>query len=178
MRTVGGFSPAGGVTILADRITSASFALSSDNGGFDAELRDGDFIYVPKKLVNVSVVGKVVKPGLVLYKPGKSYKYYVDEAGGYDKRAFVRTAMIYRIRKGAWVSLTEIEDILPGDVIYIPERPQDYYWNRIRDIIAMSSGIVSVAATIFILTKYQFFHAGMYKQNKIFFHVLPSTLLP
>ena len=45
-------------------------------------VKAGDQIYVPKKPRVVLVTGNVALDGFIEYKPGKRFKYYLDQAGG------------------------------------------------------------------------------------------------
>jgi protein involved in polysaccharide export with SLBB domain len=111
-------------------------------------LQDGDIISVPKKVVSVSVVGKVVRPGMLPFTPGEEWKHYVKLAGGFDKNSYGRYAKVYKRRNNGWVSAVDAGMIEAGDIIMVPELPAGYQWNKFKDIVALTSGVLGVAGTI------------------------------
>lgn len=121
----------------------------------DYRLEQGDSVFVPQRLTNVSVVGRVAMPGLYPHHPGKSWDYYVDLAGGFDKNSYKSRAKIYKKDMDAWVFVSGEVLVDAGDIIMIPELPQDYYWNKIKDAITITSGIFSIMLTLVVLTSSQ-----------------------
>jgi len=50
-------------------------------------LFEGDIIVVPKKLETVKLRGELLYPNTVRFSPNKTFKYYLDGAGGFDSNA-------------------------------------------------------------------------------------------
>jgi hypothetical protein len=60
----------------------------SQKGGFDdLSLRGGDSIYVPMRPATVAVRGRVNSPANIVWREGKSWKWYVQQAGGFSDSA-------------------------------------------------------------------------------------------
>src|SRR5690606_4329231 len=56
------------------------------NTKYDIPLEDEDVIVVPRQLRTVIVRGQVLNPNRVVYQPGKSLKYYINQAGGFTSK--------------------------------------------------------------------------------------------
>lgn len=69
-----------------------------DKGGYDdLPLRGGDIIVIPMRPATVTVRGRVNSPRNIVWREGKSWKWYVQQAGGYsdsadEDRVYVRYA--------------------------------------------------------------------------------------
>lgn len=111
----------------------------------DILLKDGDQVYVPKKSLVIKVSGNVINPGLLTYEPGKAYDYYIQKAGGFAWRASTGKVKLIKGTTGEWRKPDGA--IEPGDVIWVPEKPERHTWNTIKDILA----VVSSAATIYLV---------------------------
>jgi polysaccharide export outer membrane protein len=118
---------------------------------YDIELQEGDEIIIPQKSDVVNVSGSVMASGSYVYK-SKSYKSYIDMAGGYSYYADKGRTFILRYdgsaakAKSGLFSSTKVE---PGDTIVVPEKFETIAWLReIRDItqiitnLAISAGVV------------------------------------
>ena len=53
----------------------------------DLLLKEGDVIVVPKKLETVKLRGELLYPNTVRFSSNKSFKYYINGAGGFDSKA-------------------------------------------------------------------------------------------
>ncbi len=116
-------------------------------------LQEGDVLSVPRRINSVGVTGKVARPGFVNFETGKQWKYFVNLAGGFEKRSYEKYAKVYKRKHNAWVSAGDAGVIDRGDIILIPELPQSYGWNVFKDLLAVTSGIVSLTTTIIILSR-------------------------
>ncbi|MEZ4777369.1 MAG: SLBB domain-containing protein [Bacteroidia bacterium] len=135
---------AGGITALADlkgsylnreRIGKVALrlekALRHPGSKYDIHLLEGDTLVIPPRLDIVRISGNVLKPGTtVLFEPGKKkLKYYVNLAGGYDRRTQRRmTTVSYvdgrvkRTKRILWVK--DYPKIDQGSVIEVAVRPE------------------------------------------------------
>jgi len=111
------------------------------------QLEPFDAIYIPRKAHGVSVIGKVVSPGIVKFRAGKNWEYYVNLAGTFDKDAFKSKSLVYKPGKGAWISVINAGPIKSGDIIFVPEIPFGYRWERFRDVITISTALFT---TVFL----------------------------
>ncbi len=89
----------------------------------DFELRDGDVVRVDAVLASVRVEGEVRHPGLVEFKPDRSAAEYVALAGGFSRRAASSKVRLTRAVTGQSALARDIPMIAPGDLIWVPERP-------------------------------------------------------
>lgn len=53
-------------------------------------LQDGDTLTIPRRVDLVRIRGEVLNPATVEYNPTKSFRAYIDEAGGFTNKAFRR----------------------------------------------------------------------------------------
>ena len=90
------------------------------------DLQEGDRIFVPGQQNTVRISGAVLYPNTVIYVPGKSYRYYIDAAGGFSNNARRNKAFIIymngmsRPARGGYFDYTS--KIEPGCEIVVPER--------------------------------------------------------
>jgi protein involved in polysaccharide export with SLBB domain len=61
--------------------------MNSDYSKSDLLLKEGDIIVIPKKLETVKLRGELLYPNTVRHTDNKSFKYYLDGAGGFDSNA-------------------------------------------------------------------------------------------
>ncbi len=62
----------------------------------DVPVRDGDVLLIPKKADYVMVNGQVFNPTAVSYKPGRSAKWYLSQAGGMTPLADKKAVFVIR----------------------------------------------------------------------------------
>ncbi len=116
-------------------------------GGDESEdvlLLHGDRIVVPKRTTTVEVIGQVVDPGEVRHMPGKRYDYYVKEAGGYGSSARKGRVRVVSGSTGEWMYAKSAGALSPGDVVWVPERPETDWWKVTREIAAFLTSIATV----------------------------------
>jgi protein involved in polysaccharide export with SLBB domain len=126
----------------------------------DIEVRAGDSLIIPKKPSYVMVSGQVFNPTAIAFRPGKSAKWYLTQAGGPtllgDKKAvFVIRAdgSVITTGNSMWSGASMGAVLEPGDTVVVPERavggPLDW-----QIIFAAAQVASSVASTIFIALHY------------------------
>ena len=64
-------------------------ALENPGSEYDVVLREGDNLIVPEYNGTVKVSGNVMYPNTVVYHAGKNYKYYINQAGGYQDLGYL-----------------------------------------------------------------------------------------
>ena len=62
-------------------------ALANPGGPEDLVLMEGDELVIPELVNTVKISGDVLFPNTVIFTPGKKYKYYVNQAGGWGNTA-------------------------------------------------------------------------------------------
>ena len=99
-------------------------ALANPGCDEDIELHDGDELIIPRYNRTVKISGDILKPNVVAFKDGKSYKYYIEQAGGYGKRA--RTSHTYILYQNGTIAKASKGKIEPGCEIIVPTKgPKD-----------------------------------------------------
>jgi protein involved in polysaccharide export with SLBB domain len=96
----------------------------------DITVRAGDLLVVPKRPSYVMVQGQVYGPTAVAYRPGKSAKFYLMQAGGPTNLANKKATFVVRANgtvignNGSfWVSGDGMDSPLqPGDMVVVPEK--------------------------------------------------------
>jgi len=114
----------------------------------DVLLKGEDIINIPPISLVVKVSGNVVNPGLIEYKPGEDYTYYIDKAGGFSWRARKGKVRIIKGLTSEWVRPSKSKKIDPGDVIWIPEKPDRDYWGFFKDTMIVLGNLATVYLVI------------------------------
>jgi protein involved in polysaccharide export with SLBB domain len=86
----------------------------------DVKLEDGDVILVPKIPDSVIVTGEVNNPVSIYYEEGKSYKYYLNKAGGLKRNADKKGIYVLKANGSAESRSTGFSKIQRGDIIVAP----------------------------------------------------------
>ena len=126
-------------------------ALENPGSEYDVVLREGDRIVVPEYNGTVKISGNVMYPNTVSYHPGKSYKYYIKQAGGFGNRAKKsKTWILYQ--NGTMAIVGHGTRIEPGCEIIVPTKiPFDY--SKLSQLIQIGTNMTSLVAMIVILSK-------------------------
>jgi protein involved in polysaccharide export with SLBB domain len=112
-----------------------------------------DHIVVPRKDIFVYVSGDVKYPGAYKYCSGKTFRYYIDAAGGFTVRADRGNVFGLRYFEDA-SQMTDLSEIHEGDIIVVPDSQQAKMLSTV--ILPIFQAIVtslSVGLAIFSLTK-------------------------
>jgi len=96
----------------------------------DVVVRSGDVLVVPKRPSYVMVQGQVYGATAVAYRPGKSAKWYLTQAGGTTNMANKKATFVIRANgtvigshSSFWVSGDGLNVALqPGDMVVVPEK--------------------------------------------------------
>ena len=126
-------------------------ALENPGSEFDVILREGDHIVVPEYNGTVKISGNVMYPNTVVYSPGKNYKYYINQAGGYGNRAKKsKTWIIYP--NGTMAQVGYGAKIEPGCEIVVPtkQKPDPA---KAQQWLSIAQSVFSMSAMIAILIK-------------------------
>ncbi len=100
------------------------------NTSSDVVVRDGDVLVVPKKADYVTVNGQVFNPTAVSYRPGRSARWYLNQAGGLTQLANKKAVFVIRAdgsvlasknNSGYWSGDPLSASLRPGDSIVVPE---------------------------------------------------------
>lgn len=119
----------------------------------DVVLHNGDRIVVPRSVSLVSVQGEVKAPGYVPYSPGRDVSDYVKEAGGYTSRAHKGRVRVTLAATGGQVSADEAGALRPGDVVWVPTRPERSTWATVRDVLTTAAQVATIYLVVHQATK-------------------------
>lgn len=100
--------------------------------GLSQRLRSGDVLTVPERRNEVTVLGAVVRPGIVSFVPGQPLSHYVGVAGGFSKEADRGDLMVLRPKTRARLNWRDVEVVEPGDRIIVPYRERRTVLERVQ----------------------------------------------
>lgn len=129
-----------------------AFVNNSDDD--NVPLNDGDVIVVPRNPRSVFIYGQVNKAGYVQHLPGKTFDYYLQQAGGMTSNADKGRERVIKGRTGVWVK-PEQTTIEAGDQIYVPQPPDEpvstklAYYGAIAGIVGGIAAILSTSAFLY-----------------------------
>ena len=127
---------------------SIGVLLEANDSRGDVLLRRGDRIVVPRAVTVVSVQGEVRAPGHVPYIAGWNVENYVKAAGDYTSRAFQSRVRVTLATTGRQVGADETKAVMPGDIIWVPTKPERNPWGTIRDIIGVTAAAAAIVLAI------------------------------
>ncbi|MGE6220101.1 SLBB domain-containing protein [Nubsella zeaxanthinifaciens] len=123
----------------------------------DLILEEGDIIRVPKQLQTVKVTGEVLNPNSIVYIPGKSFKQYINGAGGFTSTAWKNRAYIKYANGSAeaakkFLFFNNYPKVKPGAEILVPVKAEREKITA-QAWIGIGTGIASLAAIIVSLLR-------------------------
>lgn len=117
------------------------------NPGSDADivLREGDRIVVPQYTGTVNINGEVMYPNTVGFVKGKKASYYIDQAGGFNKKAKRgQTYIIYM--NGMVAKVSHNAKPMPGCKIVVPAKATTKM--SIAETMTIGTSVASIATMI------------------------------
>lgn len=118
--------------------------ISENSRQLDITLLPDDYIRIPKKSFAVTVLGRVVNPGLIPYREEESIHYYIQAAGGFGYKADEGDIRIIKANTGAVIEAKDDVAIAMGDKIMVPqEKPVDW-WGTIKDVGLFLANLATV----------------------------------
>jgi protein involved in polysaccharide export with SLBB domain len=129
-------------------------ALKNPGSDDDIVLREGDRIIIPTYNGTVKIDGEVMYPNSVAFKDGKSAKYYISQAGGYNRYAKKNMAYVIYMN-GTVAKVSDGAKIRPGCEIVVPQKALNRK-SGLSEYLAIGSTAAAVAtmgATIANLLK-------------------------
>ena len=118
-------------------------ALKNPGSDADIVLREGDEIFIPTYNSTVKVNGEVMYPNSVGYVDGKSAKYYIKRAGGYNRYAKKNMAYVIYMN-GTVAKVNDGAKIRPGCEIVVPQKAMNRKMS-ITEYLAIGSTAASIA---------------------------------
>ncbi|MFZ0461988.1 MAG: SLBB domain-containing protein [Candidatus Acidiferrales bacterium] len=142
--------PIGRVTIQI-----SSNVNSWKNTSRDIAVRAGDTLIIPKRPSYVMVQGQVYNATAVSYRPGRSAKWYLSQAGGPTNLANKRATFVIRADgtvigshgSSLWMGGGLDQSLQPGDTVVVPEKalggPRN--WQAFFQMAQVLSGVTTSA---------------------------------
>lgn len=126
-------------------------AIENPKSEYDIVLRENDRLIIPEFNNTIKINGAVMHPNTVLYKKGESFKYYIEQAGGYSDLAEKKRAyIVYMNGMTAKVKGSSKDLIKPGAEIIVPTKEEREKMS-LGQTIALGSSITSMASVIALL---------------------------
>jgi polysaccharide biosynthesis/export protein len=95
------------------------------NTSADVPVRAGDVLLIPKKADYVMVNGQVFNPTAVSYRPGRSARWYLSQAGGTTQLADKKAVFVIRADGSVLSAKNNSSSWWSGDPMGAPLRPGD-----------------------------------------------------
>ncbi len=123
----------------------------------DLIVEDGDVIRVPRQLQIVKVTGEVLNPNNIVYIPGKSFRDYINGAGGFTNKALKQKAFVKYANGSAaaakkFLFFNNYPRIKPGSEILVPKSADKQPLNA-QAWIGIGTAFASLAAIVVSLLK-------------------------
>ena len=118
----------------------------------DLVLEEGDILNVPKLLQTVRLRGDVVYPTTLRHEQGRSLRFYINSAGGFDRRANRKqTYVVYangavKRTKGAF-GVRAYPAVEPGAEVIIPSKGPKVPL-RLGELVGVTTGLATLALVI------------------------------
>jgi len=126
-------------------------AVAEPGGDYDLILREGDQIFVPEYNGTVKISGDVMFPNTVSYIAKRSYKKYVEQAGGFGNRAKKsKTFIVYQ--NGTIGLASKGAKPEPGCEIIVPSKKRSNPVN-LGALLSAGTSLASLATMVVALTK-------------------------
>jgi polysaccharide biosynthesis/export protein len=132
------------------------------NSSDDIEVRAGDVLIVPARPSYVMVQGQVYNPTAASFRPGKSAKWYLNQAGGPTNLANKKAIFVIRAdgsvigeQKGfsLWRGDPLDATLYPGDSVIVPEKPVTgpSQW---KSIFQSAQVVASIVTSVVLVAHY------------------------
>lgn len=126
----------------------------------DVVVQAGDRIIIPKRPSYVMVTGQVYNATAISYRPGRSAKWYLQQAGGPNTVANTKEIFVIRAdgsvvgeHSSLWGGHSLSAELLPGDTVVVPEKAigPSKNWQNLFTTAEVAS---SVATTVVLAVHY------------------------
>jgi polysaccharide biosynthesis/export protein len=114
----------------------------------DILLRDADVVRVDPLIASVRVEGEVLRPGIVDFEPRRSVSAYIKLAGGYSNRAAGSKVRITRSVTGQSLRAKDVQEVAPGDLIWVPERADVTIWGHLKTLVTVAAQVATIVIAV------------------------------
>jgi protein involved in polysaccharide export with SLBB domain len=119
----------------------------------DVPLMDGDIITIPSMSFAVTVLGRVVNPGLVPYRDSATVDHYIKLAGGYGYKANKGDIRLIKANSGALIRADRNTEVAMGDKIMVPQKKGIDMWQLFKDVTFFVANLATIYLVIDQATK-------------------------
>lgn len=118
----------------------------------DLVLEEGDVLNVPKLLQTVRMRGDVIYPTTLRHELGRGFTYYINGAGGFDRRANRKQAYVVYAngavkRTKGFLGIRSYPAIEPGAEVIVPSKgPKTPF--RIGELVGVTTGLATLALVL------------------------------
>ncbi len=130
-------------------------AIRSQGSDDDVELLDGDSLDIPWRPSTVVVRGEVNRPTAVLWRKGKSWSWYVVNAGGFTDSAGRKAVFVERADGAIQTIDGGIDAPTPGSVVVVPRLEPPKRSTSAEKITAFGTIASALAALVTAWAIYQ-----------------------
>jgi len=118
----------------------------------DLVLEEGDILNVPKLLQTVRMRGDVVYPTTLRHEQGRSLRFYINGAGGFDRRANRKqTYVVYANgavkRTKGFFGVRSYPIVEPGAEVIIPSKGPKIPI-RLGELVGVTTGLATLALVL------------------------------
>ena len=126
--------------------------LSNPGSEEDLVLEEGDILNVPKLLQTVRMRGDVVYPTTLRHEQGRSLRFYINGAGGFDRRANRKqTYVVYANgavkRTKGFFGVRSFPVVEPGAEVIIPSKGPKIPI-RLGELVGVTTGLATLALVL------------------------------
>ncbi|MEK7330794.1 MAG: SLBB domain-containing protein, partial [Candidatus Eisenbacteria bacterium] len=114
----------------------------------DILLRGGDVVRVDPLITSVRVEGEVRRPGIIEFEPRRTIREYISLAGGYSERAARGKVRVTRSVTGQSLRARDVQAVAPGDLIWVPERPDVTVWQHLKTLITVAAQVATLIIVV------------------------------
>lgn len=131
--------------------------LKKPGSRYDLLVEEGDILRVPKQLQTVKVTGEVLSPNSIVFSPRKTFKQYVNGAGGFTFNAYKKGAHI-KYANGSvqaasrFLFFNNYPKVLPGAEILVPKKAEREPLT-VQGWIGIGTAVASLAAIVVSLLR-------------------------
>jgi len=124
----------------------------------DLLIQSGDTLFIPKKLETVRLRGELLNPTTVRHQVNKGLKYYINNAGGFERRADKgKTYVIYpngRIRATKkFLFFNNYPKVLAGSEIIVPKKETKKSSLNVATLTTVVTGLATLVLAITTINK-------------------------
>ncbi|NDE61778.1 MAG: capsule biosynthesis protein, partial [Cyclobacteriaceae bacterium] len=126
--------------------------LANPGSDEDLVLEEGDILNVPKLLQTVRMRGDVVYPTTLRHEQGRGLNYYINSAGGFERRANRnQTYVVYANgavkRTKGFLGLRSYPPVEPGAEVIVPSKgPKSPL--RLGELVGVTTGLATLALVL------------------------------